>query len=121
MLREAPLTALREMLPDGEILTACEAVGHRFRQRLYDPVVTVFHFLLKAVQREESFAATWQELWTNVASQLGWDGYPFSSAALCQARSRLPKEVFDILVTGACAVDEGRFCIWRGLRLLALD
>src|SRR3990172_1999869 len=82
MLREAPLTALREMLPDCDILTACKAAGHCFRQRLYDPVVTVFHFLLKAVQREESFAATWQQLWNNVASQLGLNAWRFGSAAL---------------------------------------
>jgi len=121
MLRETPLLALRQMLPDGEILRACEAAGHRFRRRLYDPVVTVFHFLLKAVQREESFAATWQSLWTNVASELGLDGRCFTSSSLCQARSRLPKAVLDILLTRVLARQEERLSTWRGLRLLALD
>ncbi len=121
MLREAPLVALRQMLPDSEIMTACEAAGHRFRRRLYDPVVTVFHFLLKAVQREESFAATWQQLWTNVAAEIGLEGRRFNSSAISQARSRLPKAVFDILLIRALALQEEAFSTWRGMRLMALD
>jgi len=121
MLREAPLTALRGMLPDREILMACEAAGHRFRRRLYGPVVTVFHFLLKAVQREESFAATWQRLWTNVASRFYLNGSHFNSSSLSQARARLPKAVFDVLLIRALAVPEEGFSTWRGLRLMALD
>jgi hypothetical protein len=61
-LREAPLAALREMLPDRKILEACESCGHEWRERLYGPIPTVLHFLVQAVQRDESFAATWQEL-----------------------------------------------------------
>jgi hypothetical protein len=121
MLRESPLTALREMLPDREILAACDAAGHRFRRRFYDPIVTVLHFLLAAIQREESFAATWQRLWTRVASEFGLDGRAFNSAALAQARSRLPKAVFDKLLVQACAVSEEQFSTWRGLRLLVID
>jgi len=121
VLRETPLVALRQMLPDEDILLACREVGHRFRRRLYDPVVTVFHFLLQAVQREESFAATWQELWINVTSELGVEGYDVNSSALSQARSRLPHAVFQRLLTRVCAVQEERFSTWRGFRLLALD
>jgi hypothetical protein len=42
LLRASPLTALREMLPDEEILDACRAAGHAYRNRLYGPVVTEF-------------------------------------------------------------------------------
>jgi len=120
-LREAPLAALREMLPDSEILRACAEAGHRYRSRLYDPVVTVFHVLLQAIQREESFAATWQEVWSLVAGELGMAGRSFNSSALSQARSRLPKAVLDKLVRAACDFDEECFSRWRGMRLLALD
>lgn len=121
ILRETPLVVLREMLPDRDILLACREAGHRFRRRLYDPVVTVFHFLLQAVQREESFAATWQELWAKVAGEWCTAGDRMSSSALSQARSRLPKAVFQRLLTRACAVREEGFSTWRGFRLLALD
>ena len=62
--RLGQLTALREMLPDEKVLEACRSCGYEYRERLYGPVVTVFHFLLQAVQREESFAGTWQEMWS---------------------------------------------------------
>ncbi|MFO7899934.1 MAG: hypothetical protein R6V58_12850 [Planctomycetota bacterium] len=68
MLRQAPLVALRERLTDRLILAACRECGHRFRERRYGPVVTVLHFLAQALQREESFAATWQDLWTPLAA-----------------------------------------------------
>jgi len=63
-LRQCPLVALREMLTDADILETCQAYGHTFRRRRYGPVVTVLHFLAQALQRESSFAATWQQLWT---------------------------------------------------------
>ena len=44
-LHESPLAGLREMLPDRAILAACRECGHSFRWRLYDPVVTVLHYL----------------------------------------------------------------------------
>lgn len=120
-LREAPLAALREMLPDAEILRACAEAGHEFRRRLYDPVVTVFHMLLQAIQREESFAGTWQEVWSLVATGLGIEPHSFNSSALSQARSRLPKAALDKLVSAACDFDEECFSRWRDMRLLALD
>ena len=121
ILRESPLSALRQMLPDQEILGACQEVGHRFRNRLYDPVVTLFHFLLQAIQREESFAASWQELWTNAASEVGLEKRRFNSSALSQARSRMPTAALDLLVRRACSVREEGFSMWQGFRLLALD
>jgi len=121
-LREAPLTALREMLPDGKILEACRFCGHQYRERLYGPEVTVFHFLLQAVQRDESFAGTWQEMWTPLAAE-----YPelashgFDSGALAHARARLPREVLEFLAEDACGDAASPPATWRGFRLRALD
>lgn len=132
-LREASLTAFRDMLPDEKILEACRSCGHEYRERLYGPVVTVFHFLLQAVQREESFAGTWQEMWTPLAAE-----YPelashrFDSGALAHARARLPREVLEFLAEDACdgsaalatggsAAEQQAFSVWRGFRLCALD
>ena len=121
ILRESPLSALRQMLPDNDILSACGEVGHRYRNRVYDPVVTVFHYLLQAIQREESFAASWQELWANAALDLGLGNVPFSSSALSQARSRMSLSALEILVRRALAVKEQDSSTWQGFRLLALD
>jgi len=122
-LREAPLVALRELLTDREILDACRACGHRFRDRRYGPVVTVLHFVAQAIQRENSFAATWQELWTPLAAsfpEMAVDR--FVPSGLAHARARLPKEVIEFLASLACArtqeIEPER---WHGLRLRALD
>jgi len=109
------------MLPDRAILEACAQVKHTFRKRVYDPVVTVFHFLIQAIQREHSFAATWAELWGPVAVAFDLPGHRFNSSALSQARSRLPQDVLVILARGACAVQEAPCELWRGMRLKALD
>ncbi len=67
-IREAPLVAIRELITDRRILDVCAACGYSFRRRLYGPVVTVLHFIAQALQREASFAATWQELLTALAA-----------------------------------------------------
>jgi hypothetical protein len=121
-LREAPLVALREQLTDRQILDACRACDHRFRRRRYDPVVTVFHFLAQAIQREESFAATWQELWTPLAAtcpELDLAGA--DPSGLTHARSRLPEAVMKWLADEACAESDAIGDRWRGFRLRALD
>jgi hypothetical protein len=121
-LREAPLVALREQLTDHQILLACCACNHRFRRRRYDPVVTVFHLLAQAIQREESFAATWQELWTPLAAtcpELDLAGS--DPSGLTHARSRLPQAVMDRLAAEACAESDAASDTWRGFRLRALD
>jgi len=121
VLQEAPLTALRQKVSDGMILEACAEAGYAFRRRKYGPVCTVFHFLLQAIQREESFAGTWAEIAGNAAAQMGVDGLRFNSSAISQARSRLPKAAFDSLVETYCEVDKSFFSRWRGMRLVALD
>ena len=120
-LREAPLSALRQMLPDRDILNACAEAGYSFRNRLYGPVVTVFHFLMQALQREESFAATWEELCIPVVAAFGTDRCRFSSSALSQARSRFPKAAMENLASRACDTRQNRYKLWRGFRLLGLD
>ena len=106
MLRESPLGALRQMLPDAAILDACRACGHTFRRRLYDPVVTVLHYLAQAIQREQSFAATWQELWAPLAADFPEvaSAAPDDSA-LTHARARLP-----VAVLVAAATSPPRRC-----------
>jgi hypothetical protein len=101
-LRESPLAALREMLTDGDILAACRDCGHTFRERVYDPIVTVLHYLAQAVQREHSFAATWQELWAPLAADLPQIACVAPDySALTHARRRLPKAVMQTLAADA--------------------
>jgi hypothetical protein len=121
-LREAPLAAIRRMLPDRMIVDACREHGYEWRERLYGPVVTVLHFLAQAIQREESFAATWQELWTPLAADFpGVAESGPEQSALTHARARFPKEVLATLAERACRDATAPAVTWKGLRLKAVD
>jgi hypothetical protein len=121
VLRETLLQAVRELLPDREILQACAQAGYAFRDRLFGPIPTVLHFLMQAIHREESFAGTWQELWTPVATALELSDVSFNSAALSQARSRIPRDVMESLARQALDRQDVPVLRWKGFRLLALD
>jgi hypothetical protein len=121
-LREAPLGAIRQMMPDSDILDACREHGYEWRERVYGPVATVFHFLTQAIQREESFAATWQELWTPLAAEFpGVAEKGTAHSALTHARARFPKEVMATLARRACRDTPDGGARWKGLRLRAID
>src|SRR5208282_1116305 len=72
---------LSEHLPDSSIIAACDAAGHQWRDRKLGPVMTVQLFML-------------QTLWFNTAIEhlRRLAGFPFTAAAYCKARVRLPLE-----------------------------
>lgn len=122
-LRENPLVAIRQELTDRMVIEACARCGYSWRERLYGPVTTVLHFVAQALQREQSFAATWQELWAPVAASFPeLDAEKISASALTHARGRLVPEVLESLASEVCARSaEFRAPAWRGVRLKALD
>ena len=121
-LREAPLAAVRKLLPDRMILETCRERGYEWRDRKYGPVVTVLHFLAQAIQREESFAATWQGLWTPLAAEFpGVAEAGPEQSALTHARARFPREVMAALAERACRDAPAPAATWKGLRLRAID
>src|SRR3954454_6374684 len=77
------LRRLRQDLAAGlgprAITDACQAVGHRWRDGVLNPVTTVYLFLL-------------QVLHGNTACQhvVHFGGGPFAASTSCQARKRLP-------------------------------
>jgi hypothetical protein len=123
VLREAPLVAVREMLTDQDVFDACQECGHTYRDRRYGPVVTVFHFLAQAINREDSFASTWQELFAPLACELPeLDLGRADLSGLTHARGRLPVGVMTTLARQACrGTAEVTPPRWRGLTVSALD
>ena len=122
-LGEGPLVALRQHLTDQHIINACNEHGYVYRNRQYGPVVTVLHFLAQAIQREESFAATWQDLWTPLVAEFPEIALRGSDlSGLTHARKRLPCGVMEHLADQFCSktqkMDLPR---WKGFRLLAID
>jgi len=122
-IRQAPLVAIRELLTDQQILDACRRCDHHFRRRQLDPVVTVLHFVAQGLAREESFASTWQELFTPLLAD--FPQVPLEEkdeSGLTHARARLPRQVLEELAQEACRRGE-QFPVSKewGLRVVALD
>ena len=123
ILRQAPMVALRQLLTDQDILDACQACRHTYRDRRYGPVVTVLHYLAQAINREESFASTWQDLFAPLAGELPELELPDADpSGLTHARGRLPMGVMTILTKQACRrADDIVPPRWKGMNLNALD
>lgn len=95
------------------ITDACRAAGHRWRRGVLDPIATVYLFLL-------------QVLHGNTACQhvVHFGGWAFTAGAYCQARKRLPLEVWQRLLERTAAA--GRHAteaasLWLGHRVWVVD
>src|SRR5476651_1030650 len=95
------------------IVKICGYLGYSWRERVLDPVTTVHVFLLQILHGNTACTAM---------SRLA--GVPFTGAAYCAARSRLPLALFEDLLERVCDAlfpelqETGR---WRGHRTWSLD
>lgn len=103
----------QQILPPGAILTNCQILGYRFRQRILGPVETVYLFLI-------------QVLHGNVACSglRHLAGMTCSVNAYCNARARLPVALFQTLLHWVCqslrdATDAAQR--WHGHRVFLVD
>lgn len=100
-------------LDAGTIEQVCRAVGHVWRKRELDPAATLQGFLLQILHGNTACS--------HVPRLLGKE---VTAKAYGLARSRLPFEVFQRLLTiictslGACVNDTGR---WHGHRVWVID
>src|SRR5512140_3184666 len=103
---------LEPFVSDADILDACRQAGHRWRQRLLDPVVTVHLFVLQIL----NFNTALTHL-RHLAK------YPVKPAAFCKARMRLPLSVLQSLLaqTAAAARTTVLPPTWNGLRAYLVD
>lgn len=51
-LESTQLNAVRELLTDKAIMTICNECNYYFRERIFTPLVTVFHMIGAAISRE---------------------------------------------------------------------
>jgi hypothetical protein len=111
------LPRLRQDLAAGlsprAITDACQAVGHRWRDGVLNPITTVYLFLL-------------QILHGNTACQhvVHFGGWTFSASAYCQARKRLPLEFWQRLLevtTARLRSATEPASRWRGHRVWIVD
>ena len=104
---------LEPYLPAESIRVACRDVGHRWRERLLDPVATLHLFILQIL----CFNTAMTHL-RHLAK------VTMSAAAYCKARARLPLEAIqELLRSSAQAMRKtgGRAGRWCGLRTYLAD
>jgi Transposase DDE domain len=106
-------TDVAKALAAQTITKICQDLGYRWRERILDPVTTVHVFLVQILHGNTACTAL---------SRLA--GIPFTAAAYCAARARLPLALFEELLKQVCAAlfpevqETGR---WRGHRTWSLD
>lgn len=88
------LAALAELLADKEINLICQQLGHTWRNRILTPTVTVRSMVHRALNPDKSIRATLADL---AAADHRLDRIP-ADASWCQARSRLPEEIWQFLL-----------------------
>lgn len=101
--------SLSELLDRETIHHCCREVGHHWRQRVLDPATTLHVFILQILHRNTACEHLPH------LSDLG-----FTSAAYCQARSRLPLEAIRLLLS-RLALPEQTDDRWRGHRTFLAD
>ncbi len=97
----------------SQIVRLCQAVGHAWRDRTLGPVEAIYLFLAQILHGNTSCAHV---------RQLG--GFAFTRSAYCEARKRLPVEIFRNLLreTGQRVTEQAsRVGLWRGHRVVSVD
>jgi hypothetical protein len=90
ILRQFKADVSKALAPET-IVKICGYLGHKYRERVLDPVITVQVFLLQILHGNTACTAL---------SRLA--GIPFTAEAYCQARSRLPLALFEELDVPVC-------------------
>jgi DDE family transposase len=111
VLKRVKMEWATQLQPEA-IITACEEAGYTsWRERVLTPVTTIQLFLLQILHGNTA---------CNHLPHLS--GLRFSASAYCQARTKLPLNLFALLLTRLCAsvspCDEGR---WHGHRTFLVD
>ena len=124
-VEQVTFNAVRKVLPDHSILQACKSTGYTYRERKITPITTVLHMIMAAIWPEDSFNASWQVLWANVASWFpSLAGQCPARTNVAQARARLPvalwRRLFDSVASRCQKLSEG-FDKWKGHRVVLAD
>jgi len=112
IVRQFKADVARALSPET-IMKVCGYLGHLCRERILDPVTTVHVFLLQILHGNTACTAL---------SRLA--GIPFTAAAYCYARKRLPLALFEELLQRVCDAlfpEIQGSARWRGHRTWTLD
>jgi hypothetical protein len=111
ILRQFKADVSKALAPE-RIVKICGYLGHKYRERVLDPVITVQVFLMQILHGNTACTAL---------SRLA--GIPFTAEAYCQARTRLPLALFEELLEHLCdaLVATIDAALWHGHRTWSID
>jgi len=105
---------LSEFLPDAMVEDACRQVGHVWRRRRLDPVLTLHLFILQVLHFN-----------TALSHLRHLSKVPMTAAGYCKARMRLPLAALQVLLRQSSAAMRraagGEQSRWCGLRAFLVD
>lgn len=104
---------LRSIVTPELIMGLCQAAAHVWRDRTLGPAETIYLFIAQVLHGNTSCAHV---------RQLG--NFAFTRSAYCEARKRLPVEIFRELLreTGQRVTEQAnRVGLWRGHRVVSMD
>ena len=118
--RSVQLASLEEYLSDDEIQTICAQYKHSWRDRLFPPGLTVRSLVWRGLSHDRSIA--------NVLADLAAGDPCFAeegtASAWCQARNRLPQELWPELIASSVRRAEalaGSRHLYRGRPVYLVD
>ncbi|MEP4224265.1 MAG: IS4/IS5 family transposase, partial [Rhodopirellula bahusiensis] len=96
-LKSASSLCLDFLLPKPEIIQICEEIGHKFRDRTYNPMIVVWMFINQVLSADHSCqqAVTRFNAWRVARGLLKVSS---ETTAYCKARCRLPEALFERLL-----------------------
>lgn len=113
----------RELLPESVIVQTIRELKIKYKQRLFDPVVTLWAFLSQVLDTDK----TCHNAVSRVIAYLANDSVEVPSSdtsAYCQARARLPEKLLEQLFGKVARSLEEKVtteCLWRGRNVLVID
>ena len=87
-------SAISEALAPGGLEDSCRQAGHIWRQSFWSPTLTMVTFLLQVVDAAKTLRAAVATLLAQMAARGDRELPSADPSAYCQARQRLPGEVF---------------------------
>lgn len=122
-LQETGGLPFSELLEADKVVDALSALGVKFRDRVYTPVVTLWTFLSQVLSQDHSCRDAVGRL---LAWRLSQGKAPCStkSSSYCESRQRLPVEVLQRLVresAGELEVQAADTWLWNGRHVKIVD
>ena len=117
------LLIFERFLPASEVLEVCKKFGHRFRDQIYSPVITVSMFLGQTLSPDHSCRDAVHRLnaWRVARGMKKADS---NTTSYCEARQRLPEEVVKELATRSgqkCQQHAAQRWRWKGHDVKVVD